>query len=335
MHDQAMDLPAVYEARYGLNRVTRRMIAISVIFVAGGLAIPQTALRAVIVALASMGMLMFVMSALRGAVALRVDEAGVTFGAMPLRRMPQRTVPWSDIDHVVLWAQTLPNTASMDYVGVALRAGVPPLAPMRRSVPGVPVSPELVASSIPCGVWQFDANRFTEAIATWHPSIAVKDIRDPGRDGLFRPAARALPRWPARLLWRVGAPVLAVIAIVASAPHVVPAVEAHFGDGTRGELTGTASSCHRCATYGTFVSDDRRTVRDQVEIHTVAPFAEGGTITAYDTADPSWVFAVDSADWWHMLLVFGVGLAIGAVWIPTVAVRLARRVARTKTWRRL
>jgi hypothetical protein len=106
-------------------------------------------------------------------VALRVDVTGVTLGAVPpWPRTHTATVPWSDIEAVVLWRQVTRRT-SIRYLGLQRRPGHAPLPGSLRSgllkkmtrfvVPGdVPF--QTAIDSRPVSLWRLDEKRLAGAI---------------------------------------------------------------------------------------------------------------------------------------------------------------------------
>jgi hypothetical protein len=110
----------VYEARYGWDRRTVGVVAVSVFFTAV-LLLPDIPLFARIlgIPLFAGGAVVMSAAALSRKAALRVDGTGVLLGGSPPRYAATTAhVPWADITAVVLWAQDTAGGA-LPYVGRA------------------------------------------------------------------------------------------------------------------------------------------------------------------------------------------------------------------------
>jgi hypothetical protein len=175
----------VYEARYGWNRRSGRLIIMAGVFVVLGVTVPMSlVLRVVTLVFFGGCLLVFIASVASRRVALRVDASGVTLGGSPGRyRATTRLIPWTDIREIVLWRQRLPAGRTMRYVGVARREGTPPLtgpgaqrtsqAVARALTPDI--SGSLLLASRAVNLWPLDESRLATAVAHFAPGIRVRD----------------------------------------------------------------------------------------------------------------------------------------------------------------
>ncbi len=170
-------MSAVYQANYGWNRQTTRVVAISAGFVAiAFLPTMPLWLSIVIWVFFGGGGLFFLVSTLRGSLALRVDGQGVTLGGLPMRRSTAAFVPWADIEAVVLFEQPVPMTGPMPYVGIKRRAGTGRLPGAMGSLSKalIPhVDGDVVAASRPINGWRLDRERLTAAVSAHAPQVPI------------------------------------------------------------------------------------------------------------------------------------------------------------------
>lgn len=164
-----------YEVRFGLVRRDLLLIPASAVFLAVGvLWVGEDPLIGVAGMLLGGGYLAVrLVTALSRRVALRVDVTGVTLGVVPpWPRTHIATVPWSDIEAVVLWRQVTGRT-SVRYLGLQRRAGLAPLPgslrsgllkKMTRSVVPRDVPLQTAIDSRPVSLWRLDEKRLAEAI---------------------------------------------------------------------------------------------------------------------------------------------------------------------------
>ncbi|GAB7106686.1 hypothetical protein JCM4814A_50000 [Streptomyces phaeofaciens JCM 4814] len=171
-----------YEARYGWDRRTVGVVAVSAVFTVA-LLLPGIPLLARILGLPLFGAggLFMAYVALSRKVAFRVDETGVLLGGSPARYAATTGhVPWADITGVVLWRQEA-GDASLPYVGVTRREGAPALpgdGPTARAVVAhlVPVPADVAMASRAVTGWRLDRNRLVAAVAHFAPGIPVRDL---------------------------------------------------------------------------------------------------------------------------------------------------------------
>ncbi|MGW3493671.1 hypothetical protein [Streptomyces sp. NPDC001020] len=171
----------VYQARYGWDRRTAGLVAVSAFFTVI-LSLPDVPLFARILGLPLFGGggLFMVYMAMSGKVAFRVDETGVLLGGNPARyRGTTVHVPWHDITGFVLWRQVVGN-ATVPHVGVTRREGAPALpgdGPKARAIARrlVPVPEDVAFASRAVTGWRLDKDRLVAAVAHFAPGIPVRE----------------------------------------------------------------------------------------------------------------------------------------------------------------
>lgn len=191
-----MDEPAgPYEAKYGWNRQSWRIIGLALVFGAAAL-LPSMPLWLKIVDLVFFGggALVIATASLRGATAIRVDQTGVTLCASPLwPRSTTRLFPWEDVVSVVIWRGPFSGRINrLEFVGVERRPGAPPLtgkfigprsvAAARRDSPGLP--PDMAVTRAATNGWVLDHGRLAAAVTQFAPGVGVADATaglQPGR----------------------------------------------------------------------------------------------------------------------------------------------------------
>jgi hypothetical protein len=138
------------------------------------------------------GGLSMLFGALRRQVALRVDEHGVTLGRPPglmthhglWWRTPRVTVPWDDIDTVVLFSLNAPGSSTLSFVGLRLHDGaaLPAREPWRWGVwrrlnmwMGQGRPPEDIDLYRQIFGWRVDEKRLRSAAKAYARGIPVMD----------------------------------------------------------------------------------------------------------------------------------------------------------------
>jgi hypothetical protein len=138
------------------------------------------------------GGLSMLVGALRRRVALRVDQDGVTLGRPPglmthhglWWRTPRVTVPWADIDAVVLFSLDTPKTGPLSFIGLRLRPGAahPRREPRRLGIwrrlniwMGQARPPEDVALYRQIFGWQVNKRRLRRAVEAHARGVKVMD----------------------------------------------------------------------------------------------------------------------------------------------------------------
>ncbi len=122
------------------------------------------------------------------------------------------------------------------------------------------------------------------------------------------------PRLPLKLV--VGA--LSALLLVSSAIHIVPAVRAGLGDGTRGTWVVTTKICRRsaCVWSGKFVAPGGHVLATSAQYAGHMPMGVhvGTTVSALFTGASALVFPVTGSDLWIGLLVALLVAALGLYW---------------------
>lgn len=179
---------AVYEARYGPNRRDLFLLSAAVLFAAFGIYIVSQGYPAFgwfVTALFSLLVVFRIVQWTSRRVAFRVDATGVTLGiAPPWPASRIASVPWSDLQRIVLWRQPA-NRTTVPYIGVDRGEQAPPLPGSARSTflrklnaSAAPshVPTHVVADSRPVNGWQLDRERLAAAVSRFAPHIEVVDL---------------------------------------------------------------------------------------------------------------------------------------------------------------
>jgi hypothetical protein len=175
-----------YEVHFGFTRNDLILVPASVLFVAVGafLLAESPFVASAGIALGGLYLVLRLATVASRRVALRVDHTGVTLGAMfPWSASRSATVPWPDIEAVVLWRQASGAT-KVNYIGLSRRRGASPLpgstrpTSLRRldhsSVRHVP--PDVVDDSRPMAMFQVDRNRLAAALRGFRPEVQLIDL---------------------------------------------------------------------------------------------------------------------------------------------------------------
>ena len=111
-----------YQERYAWTRRTASAAIAGGLCVAVSVGVTMPMLPTVV--LLGAGVLSLAWAALHRRVALRVDAAGITFGAAPLDyRAASARIPWPDIAAVVVWQQVRRAGTLVPCIGVEHRNG--------------------------------------------------------------------------------------------------------------------------------------------------------------------------------------------------------------------
>jgi hypothetical protein len=186
-----------YEARYGWNRQSWRIVVLALVFCAAALlpAMPLW-LKVADIAFFGGGAVLFVVVNLRGTPALRVDQAGITLCASPLYpKSTTRLFRWEDVASVVIWQGPFSQRVNrLEYVGVERRPGCPPItgkftgrrsqSAARLDSPGIP--PEVAVTRAATNGWVLDHDRLTAAVTDFAPLVRVIDTTTGLRPGAHR-----------------------------------------------------------------------------------------------------------------------------------------------------
>ncbi len=175
-----------YEARFGFTRRDLLLLPTSAVFIAVGVLMlrdePVPAVGAI--TLGGAFLLLRLVSAMSGRVALRVDAAGVTLGMTPPWSSSRTAViPWSDIEAVVLRAQHV-GAATIPYVGLRRRPDLLPLPGSARSrflqrinravVSHVPS--DVLTDSRPATLWRLHRPSLKAAVHHFAPAVEIVDL---------------------------------------------------------------------------------------------------------------------------------------------------------------
>jgi hypothetical protein len=169
--------PDMYEARYGWNRQSLKVIGIGLAFcaVAPFIGLPLW-VQVLTITLFGGGNLLVILASLRKPVALRVDAAGVTTRPQALSK---RTFfcPWEDAETILIWQFQRIRT-----VGVVRRLGAAPpaVSPKRVSIVALRITalgipPEVAATGAPASGRVLDLDRLTRPVARYGPHVQVID----------------------------------------------------------------------------------------------------------------------------------------------------------------
>jgi hypothetical protein len=174
-----------YEARYGWNRQSWRIVGIALVFCAAALLAMPVWLKILDVAFFGGGAVLIAAVSLRGTTALRVDQAGVTLCSSPLYpKSATQMFPWEDITSVVIWRGAFSGRVNrLEYVGVERRPGAPPLtgkftgrrsqSAARLESPGIP--PSVAVTRAATNGWVLDHSKLATAVAHFAPEVRVID----------------------------------------------------------------------------------------------------------------------------------------------------------------
>ncbi|OLT05787.1 hypothetical protein BJF90_02215 [Pseudonocardia sp. CNS-004] len=173
-----------YVARFGFNRKAVLVVLCCAAFTAACILLPDMHVltRSAGLLLFGVGGLLFLVISLKGGVAFRADEEGITLGNPPVGvRRPELHVPWASIDEVVLFRQDA-GAATVPHVGLRLRPGAPAVNTgidrdgrvwqgVRRLVPHVPE--DVLAHSRAISGWRLDEERLAQALDVHAPHVRI------------------------------------------------------------------------------------------------------------------------------------------------------------------
>lgn len=176
----------VYEARFGFTRKDLLLVPVSAVLVAVGvLILRDDPVPGFAAAVSGGGLLLMRLAAvLSGRVALRVDAAGITLGHVPPWPASQTAVvPWSDIEAVVLWTQHA-GLATVPYLGLQRRPGLPPLPGSARSrglrrmnqIAVAHIPPAVLADSRPTTFWRLHRPSLTATVHHFAPAVEIVEV---------------------------------------------------------------------------------------------------------------------------------------------------------------
>ncbi|WP_280356406.1 hypothetical protein [Nocardia otitidiscaviarum] len=173
-----------YEAHLGFDLRLMPALGGCALFVVAALFVPMTpvALQVATIVFFGGGGVLLIGAMMSRALALRVDDEGITVGGSPLTGNANLVfVPWAEVVAVILFRQRLSHGATMRYIGVQRRACLPPLPRARGRtakfaaylIPHVP--PDVIAASRAISGWRLDADRLTAALQHHAPHVRLID----------------------------------------------------------------------------------------------------------------------------------------------------------------
>jgi hypothetical protein len=171
--------PGRYEERY---RLTSAAVGLAASLVTFGLAFVSVALW-VAGALWAAGIVITVCLALaaRRRIAFRADYAGITLGTPPGMRMargPAVSIPWQDVEKIVLYRVRVRGQGSQDgfqCIGVQRREGAAPLPGGDEKAPGCPVPGVAAGAARRITGWRLDRERLAAVTAAVAPGVSIVD----------------------------------------------------------------------------------------------------------------------------------------------------------------
>jgi hypothetical protein len=175
----------VYEERYGVTIKNIAVVGICALLAGSAPLLEMLVLQVAAVVLFGGAAIVLLAGMLSRHVALRLDPEGITLGGIPLRyRATTVTMPWSDVTAVVLWRQKLPHGNTMSHIGLARRAGLPPVPGLaagsisreitERLIPEVPS--EVAVNSRAVNGWRVHVPRLAATIRAVAPHVEFVDL---------------------------------------------------------------------------------------------------------------------------------------------------------------
>lgn len=132
----------------------------------------------------------------RRKIALRVDDTGITLGAVPdkltVRRGSALFIPWADVERIILfpvYPHGSSGRAPVQCIGVQRQAGAEPLLWGNEQAPGCPVPRVAAWATRKITGWRLDRDRLAAVTAAAAPEVSILDtsagpgstIEEPGR----------------------------------------------------------------------------------------------------------------------------------------------------------
>jgi hypothetical protein len=111
--------------------------------------------------------------------AFRADPAGVTLGAdpagWPLGRISAVTVPWADVEGIILYQGPGPRWGDRDVqcIGIQRRQGSPALPWGNEPASGCPVPGVAAGAARRIGTWRLDRERLAAVTAAVAPGMPI------------------------------------------------------------------------------------------------------------------------------------------------------------------
>lgn len=168
----------IYEAKYGWNRQSVKVIGICLAFCVVILVVPAPLwARIFVVGFFGLGALIITAAGLTRRTALRIDSSGVAVCQYALQPRSAAFYPWEDIEKLLIW-----QFQRLKHVGVQRREGAAPLpkrlrptsrAALAITAPGIPL--DVAATGVAANAWFLDAERLADAVAHFAPTVEVLD----------------------------------------------------------------------------------------------------------------------------------------------------------------
>jgi hypothetical protein len=184
------DDSATYVERYRWTPTIGIGIALALAFVAIGVfAVPPLIIRIPVVAFFGWAALFSIATVLSRKVALRVDEAGITFGGGVFRyNETTRFHRWADVEAITLWQRYIPLTIGrwspfafgpIHYIGVRRRPGAPPITPGGRGRADwpafmAPATGVAAGAARSATAFVIDEARLARAVAAFAPAVPIE-----------------------------------------------------------------------------------------------------------------------------------------------------------------
>jgi hypothetical protein len=173
--------PGRYEERYRLPGGAVPGLAIGLITIGLVFLTVWPWVTGIVIAVALV-ILMGAVVAGRRMVAFRADYAGVTLGVVPakltVRRRPAASIPWADVEKIILYPASSGGQGSdarVQCIGVQRREGAPALPGGNEQAPGCPVPGVAAGATRRVVGWRLDRERLAAVTAAVAAGIPVVD----------------------------------------------------------------------------------------------------------------------------------------------------------------
>ena len=179
--------PGRYEERYRLAGGAAPGLAIGLITI-GLVSLTVWPWVTGIVIAVALAILMVAQVVGRRTVAFRADYAGVTLGVVPgkltVRRRPAVSIPWADVEKIILYPASPGGQgadARVQCIGVQRPEGAAALPGGNEQAPGCPVPGVAAGATRKVAGWRLDRERLAAVTAAVAPGIPIVDAStDPG-----------------------------------------------------------------------------------------------------------------------------------------------------------
>jgi hypothetical protein len=117
----------------------------------------------------------------RRTTAFRADQAGITLGAVPdkltVRRGSRLSIPWADVERIILYPRGRGGRGVVQCIGVQRRAAAAPLPWGNEQAPGCPVPGVPAWATRTISGWRLDTGRLAAVTAAVAPGVPILDTR--------------------------------------------------------------------------------------------------------------------------------------------------------------